>query len=85
MKSLCCSSVSVHVFRCDGERTGEVELLVGLNTSRDPRGSLGNDGLCDEVDGDFFKRSIVTSNYLPVVSTMLKLSCADVYCWIRKQ
>lgn len=67
MKSLCCSSVSVHVFRCecDGERTGEVELLVGLNTSRDPRGSLGNDGLCDEDDGDFFKRSILTSNYLP--------------------
>ncbi|MCI64318.1 hypothetical protein A2U01_0085576, partial [Trifolium medium] len=41
---------------------GEFELLVGLNTSRDPRGSLGNDGLVvvdddvdDDDDGDFFR------------------------------
>ncbi|MCI27226.1 hypothetical protein A2U01_0048424, partial [Trifolium medium] len=58
------SSVSVQVFRFDGESTGEFELLVGLNTSRDPRGSLGNDGLVvdddvdDDDDGDFFRRFI---------------------------
>lgn len=66
--SLCCSenslrgsSISFQFFRFDGERTGELELLVGLKTSKEPRGSLGNDGLIDdddEEDGDFFKCSI---------------------------
>jgi hypothetical protein len=46
-------------------------LLVGLNTSRDPRGSLGNDGLVvvddddvvvvDDDDGDFFRRFITNT------------------------
>jgi hypothetical protein len=49
-------------------------LLVGLNTSRDPRGSLGNDGLVvddddvvDDDGGDFFRRLITnTMKYMRV-------------------